>query len=115
MENATNVTLNGSATDIWIFQIAQDLTVASATNVLLGGGALAKNVIWQVSGHVELGTNRVEVLSRRCAHLLEGERCRRQVERNEQTDQAHGVGPPIPGRPSIKPGRPMRKAPAKST
>lgn len=52
----TSVTLSGSATDVWIFQIAQDLTVASATNVVLSGGAVAKNVVWQVSGSVELGT-----------------------------------------------------------
>lgn len=52
----TSVTLSGSATDVWIFQIAQDLTVASAVNVVLSGGALAKNVVWQVSGSVELGT-----------------------------------------------------------
>jgi hypothetical protein len=52
----THVTLTGSATDIWVFQIAQDLTIASATNILLAGGALAKNVFWQVSGQVEVGT-----------------------------------------------------------
>jgi hypothetical protein len=52
----TDVTLTGSATDVWIFQIAQNLTVSSATNVLLTGGALAKNVFWQVSGGVDLGT-----------------------------------------------------------
>ena len=52
----TDITLAGSATDVWIFQIAQDLTVSSAVNVALSGGALAKNVFWQVSGSVELGT-----------------------------------------------------------
>jgi hypothetical protein len=52
----TDITLNGSATDVWIFQVAQDLTVSSATNVVLAGGAVAKNVFWQVSGQVELGT-----------------------------------------------------------
>ena len=52
----TDVTLNGNATAIWIFQIAQDLTMASATNVFLTGGALPKNVFWQVSGAVDLGT-----------------------------------------------------------
>lgn len=52
----TNVTLNGSATSVWILQIAQDLTVNSAVGVFLTGGALPKNVFWQVSGRVELGT-----------------------------------------------------------
>ena len=53
---ATNVTLSGSDVDVWIFQIAQDLTVANGTNVFLEGGALAKNVFWQVAGAVDVGT-----------------------------------------------------------
>lgn len=52
----TAVTLTGGATDVWVFQIAQDLTVSSAANVVLQGGALAKNVFWQVSGAADLGT-----------------------------------------------------------
>ena len=52
----TDITLAGSATGVWIFQVAQDLTVSGATSVILAGGALAKNVFWQVSGQVELGT-----------------------------------------------------------
>jgi Ice-binding-like len=52
----TNVTLSGSSTDVWIFQIAQTLTMSSATQIVLAGGALPKNVFWQVSGDVSLGT-----------------------------------------------------------
>ena len=52
----TNVTLSGSSTDVWIFQIAQTLTVSSAVRVNLAGGALPKNIFWQVSGLVDLGT-----------------------------------------------------------
>ncbi len=52
----TNVTLSGSSTDVWIFQIAQNLTVASAAKILLKGGALPKNIFWQVSGLVDVGT-----------------------------------------------------------
>lgn len=52
----TNVTLAGSSTDIWIFQIAQNLTMTSATRIILTGGAKPKNVFWQVSGAVVLGT-----------------------------------------------------------
>jgi hypothetical protein len=52
----TDVTLTGSATDVWIFQIAQDLTVSSGAKILMAGGALAKNVFWQVSGAVDIGT-----------------------------------------------------------
>jgi hypothetical protein len=52
----TDVTLNGSATDVWIFQVAQDLTMSGATHTVLTGGAMAKNVFWQVAGLVDLGT-----------------------------------------------------------
>lgn len=52
----TDVTLSGSKTDMWIFQVAQDLTIDSGVKVVLAGGALAKNVVWQVAGLVEIGT-----------------------------------------------------------
>jgi hypothetical protein len=52
----TDVTLTGSATDVWIFQISGDLTMSSAVRVHLAGGALAKNIFWQVAGLVDLGT-----------------------------------------------------------
>jgi hypothetical protein len=52
----TDVTLSGTATDVWIFEIAQDLTMASGAKVHLAGGASPKNVFWQVAGLVELGT-----------------------------------------------------------
>jgi len=50
----TNVILSGSASDVWIFQIAQNLTTSSATNVILMGGARASNVYWQVAGQTTL-------------------------------------------------------------
>ncbi len=52
----TDVTLSGGATDVWIFQIAQDLTVSSATKVVLAGGAVPANVFWEVAGAVNVGT-----------------------------------------------------------
>ena len=52
----TDLTLSGSATDIWIFQVAQNLSVSNGTHIDLAGGALAKNIFWQVSGSVDLGT-----------------------------------------------------------
>ena len=52
----SGVTLSGGANDVWIFQIAQNLTVANGAIVTLSGGAQAKNVFWQVSGKVTLGT-----------------------------------------------------------
>jgi len=51
-----SVTLKGGANDTWIFQIAGGVTQASATRVILTGGALAKNVVWQVAGIVSIGT-----------------------------------------------------------
>lgn len=50
------VTLSGGADDVWIFQIAQDLTVANDAVVTLVGGAQARNVFWQVGGAATLGT-----------------------------------------------------------
>jgi len=52
----TSVTLNGDATAVWIFQIAQNLTLSSATRIMLTGGALPEHVFWQVAGQVQLGT-----------------------------------------------------------
>jgi len=48
----SNLTLAGSATDIWIFQISGNLTLSSGAKVLLSGGAQAKNIFWQVAGGV---------------------------------------------------------------
>jgi ice-binding like protein len=52
----TDLTLTGSATSVWIFQIAQDLTITSGAKISLAGGALPKNVFWQVAGRVVLDT-----------------------------------------------------------
>ena len=50
------VTLAGGANDVWIFQIAGNLTVANSAIVTLSGGAQAKNIFWQVAGETTLGT-----------------------------------------------------------
>jgi hypothetical protein len=52
----TDLTLTGNATDVFIFQVAQNLTVSNGVRINLSGGALPKNVFWQVAGAVELGT-----------------------------------------------------------
>lgn len=52
----TNVTLSGGANDTWVFQIAGGITQSSGARVILTGGALAKNVVWQVFGAVDIGT-----------------------------------------------------------
>jgi len=51
----SNFTISGGANDVWIFQIAGDLTVSNAVIVTLSGGAQAKNIFWQVAGQVTLG------------------------------------------------------------
>ncbi len=51
-----SVTLSGGANDVWIFQIAQNLTVGNGAIVTLSGGAQAKNIFWQVAGQTTLGT-----------------------------------------------------------
>ena len=53
---STDVTLSGGPTDVWIFQISGRLNEANAARVTLAGGALAKNIFWQVAGAVTLGT-----------------------------------------------------------
>ena len=55
----TNLTLSGGANDVWIFQISGNLTLASAKQIVLSGGALAKNIFWQVAGSATLGTTSV--------------------------------------------------------
>lgn len=52
-----HVTISGSGTDVWIFQIAGGLTMSSAMNITLTGGALPQNVFWQVAEHVTIGTD----------------------------------------------------------
>jgi len=55
----TDLTLSGGANDVWIFQIAQNLTISSAMKVVLSGGAQASNIFWQVGGQTTLGTNSI--------------------------------------------------------
>ena len=52
----TDVTLDGADDDIFIFQISQDLTMASGAKVVLAGGVRPENITWQVGGLVDLGT-----------------------------------------------------------
>ena len=52
----SSLTFDGSATDIWIMQIAQNLMVSNGAQVTLSGGAVWENIYWQVSGAAVLGT-----------------------------------------------------------
>ncbi len=51
-----DVTLTGTATDVWVFQVAGNLTMSSGARIVLTGGALPENVFFQVTGLVDLGT-----------------------------------------------------------
>lgn len=59
MVSAGGVTISGTADDVWIFQIAQDLVLSNGANVYLSGGAKASNIFWQVAGQTTLGTTSV--------------------------------------------------------
>ncbi len=52
----TDVTISGNSDDVWIFQIAGNLKESNGIAVHLSGGALAKNIFWQVGGNAVLGT-----------------------------------------------------------
>lgn len=52
----SNVTLTGGANDVWIFQIAQGLTISSGVQIILAGGALPQNVFWATFAAADIGT-----------------------------------------------------------
>jgi hypothetical protein len=52
----SDVSISGGANDVWIFQISGDLSMSSAVNITLTGGAQAKNIFWQIAGQATLGT-----------------------------------------------------------
>jgi hypothetical protein len=51
-----DMTLSGGPNDVWIFQIAGNLIMSSATHIILSGGAQAANVFWAVAGQTTIGT-----------------------------------------------------------
>jgi hypothetical protein len=53
----TDITISGGASDRWLFQVAGALNLSPSAKIILSGGALAKNIVWQVAGSgVNLGT-----------------------------------------------------------
>lgn len=54
--SAGDLTLAGPADGVWIFQVASTLTTTAARQIILSGGAQAKNVFWQVGTSATLGT-----------------------------------------------------------
>ncbi len=55
----TDVTLRGTKDAVWIFQIAGTLNIAAGKKIILTGGALDKNIFWQVAGKTTLQTSSV--------------------------------------------------------
>ena len=53
---SNDVTLSGGPNDVWILQVAGQLNQANGKRVTLAGGALAKNIFWQVADSVANGT-----------------------------------------------------------
>ena len=53
------LTLTGSSTDVWIFQIGSTLTTATGSNVAFAGGASPCNVFWQIgtTATIQTGNN----------------------------------------------------------
>ena len=52
----SNLTLTGGANDVWIFQIAQGLTVSPGVQIILAGGALPQNIFWQTFAAADFDT-----------------------------------------------------------
>lgn len=52
----TDITFSGGPDDVWILQVAGTVNMGSAVNITLAGGAQAKNIFWQSSGAVTVGT-----------------------------------------------------------
>ncbi len=52
----TDFTLDGSSTDVFIFQIAGTLSMAANTQIILSGGVNPANVFWVVADTVAVGT-----------------------------------------------------------
>jgi Ice-binding-like len=49
-----DVTIEGAAEDVWIFQVANDLDLSTATQIILSGGAQPSNIFWVVAGQVTI-------------------------------------------------------------
>ena len=56
---SVDLTLNGGPNDVWVFQMASTLTVGVGRQVILTGGAQARNVFWQVGSSATLQTSSV--------------------------------------------------------
>jgi hypothetical protein len=53
---ASDLTLTGGPNDVWIFQVAQGLTVSPGVQIILAGGALPQNIYWATFAAASLDT-----------------------------------------------------------
>jgi hypothetical protein len=54
---STNLNIDGTANDTWIFHSAGAVTIAANTQVILNGEAKAENIVWVVAGAMTVGEN----------------------------------------------------------
>jgi hypothetical protein len=54
-----DLTLAGPADGVWVFQVASTFTTTAGRQIILSGGAQAKNIFWQVGTSATLGTTSV--------------------------------------------------------
>jgi Ice-binding-like len=52
----SDLTLTGGPNDVWIFQIAQGLTVRPGVQIVLAGGALPQNIFWATFAAADFDT-----------------------------------------------------------
>ncbi len=114
----TDVTLSGNANDIWIFQVAQTLTVSSGAKVILSGGAQASNIFWVVAGQTTIGTTAVlngNILDQTAIVLNTGARLNgRALAQTAVTLDADTVTKPTPASPSPAPAPAPAPSPSPS-
>ena len=51
------LTFSGGLNDVWILQVTDNVTMRNDLNIVLAGGAQAKNIFWQIGGTVSIGAN----------------------------------------------------------
>lgn len=54
---ASDVTLSGSANDVWLIKVGENLTIDENIEIMLTNGARAANIFWYVEGEVTIGKN----------------------------------------------------------
>jgi hypothetical protein len=57
ISGSTPLTLNGTSSDVFVFQAGSSLITSANTSVVLTGGVTACNVFWQVGSSTTLGVN----------------------------------------------------------